>query len=101
MAANYRSACRAKSTADFIAKLAIVEEEADETLFWLELIKEMKILKDSFILPLMKENDEIIAIMVSSIKKTRMNMQNKISCKKEPKIRNQNSKCEKDCKSKI
>src|SRR6267378_3651828 len=40
VAANYRAACRAKSTADFIAKMGIVEEEADETLFWLELLEE-------------------------------------------------------------
>jgi len=44
VAANYRAACRARSTADFISKLSIVEEEADETLFWLELIEEMEIL---------------------------------------------------------
>lgn len=71
IAANYRAVCRARSTADFISKLAIVEEEADETLFWLELIKEMKIVDNNFIEPLMKENDEIIAIIVSSIKTSR------------------------------
>jgi len=71
IAANYRAACRARSTADFISKLAIVEEEADETLFWLEIIKEMEILDDAFIDSLMEENDEIIAIIVSSIKTAR------------------------------
>ena len=71
IAANYRAVCRARSTADFIAKLAIVEEEADETLFWLEIIKEIKILDDAFIDPLMEENDELIAIIVSSIKTSR------------------------------
>ena len=71
MAANYRAACRAKSTANFISKLAIVEEEADETLFWLELIHEMEILNKPLIDILMKENDEIIAIIVSSIKTAR------------------------------
>jgi len=73
VAANYRAACRARSTADFISKLAIVEEEADETLFWLELIKEMKILDNDSIDSLMKENDEIIAIIVASIKTFRKN----------------------------
>jgi len=73
VAANYRAACRARSTADFISKLAIVEEEADETLFWLELIKEMKILDDGLLDSLMKENDEIIAIIVESIKTSRKN----------------------------
>jgi four helix bundle protein len=73
VAANYRSACRAKSKADFIAKLAIVEEEADETLFWLELLTEMKIITDTAMDSLMKENNEIIAIIVKSIKTSRKN----------------------------
>ena len=45
IAANYRAACRARSIAEFISKLSIVEEEADETLFWLEMIKELEILE--------------------------------------------------------
>jgi len=73
VAANYRSACRAKSKPDFIAKLAIVEEEADETQFWLELIKEMQILQTSNLNPLLVESNEIIAIIVSSIKTARKN----------------------------
>ncbi len=73
VAANYRAACRARSTAEFISKLSIVEEEADETLFWLELIDEMEILDKGSIDFLMKENDEIIAIVVSSIKTARKN----------------------------
>jgi len=68
IAANYRAACRGRSKAEFISKLAIVEEEADETLFWLELIKEMSISKDPVIDLLMKEGNEIVAIIVSSIK---------------------------------
>jgi len=66
--ANYRAACRARSTAEFISKLSIVEEEADETLFWLELIVEMDILDETKVKPLMQENNEIIAIIVSTIK---------------------------------
>ena len=73
IAANYRAACRARSTADFISKLSIVEEEADETLFWLELIKEMEIVDKVLLGSLMQENDEIIAIIVSSIKTARNN----------------------------
>ena len=72
-AANYRAACRARSTADFISKLSIVEEEADETLFWLELIKEIEIVDKTLLNPLMQENNEIIAIIVSSIKTARNN----------------------------
>jgi len=71
VAANYRAACRARSTVDFISKLSIVEEEEDETLFWLELIEEMEVLDKTSIDSLMKENDEIIAIIVSSIKTSR------------------------------
>ncbi len=71
VAANYRAACRARSTADFISKLSIVEEEADETLFWLEVINEMDILDKASIDSLMQENDEIISIIVSSIKTSR------------------------------
>ncbi len=74
VAANYRSACRARSMAEFISKLTLVEEEADETLFWLELIEEMKIVDNAALLKaLMQENNEIIAIIVSSIKTSRGN----------------------------
>ena len=70
-AANYRAACRGRSRADFIAKLGIVEEEADETLFWLEIIDEMAVDDTNVVQSLMQECDEIIAIMVSSIKTSR------------------------------
>jgi four helix bundle protein len=71
IAANYRAACRASSTADFVSRLAIVEEKADETLFWLEILSEMEVIDKSHIEALMKENNEIIAIIVSSIKTSR------------------------------
>jgi four helix bundle protein len=71
VAANYRAACRGRSRADFIAKLGIVEEEADETLFWLEVINEMGIGGKESTPSLMQECDEIIAIIVSSIKTAR------------------------------
>jgi four helix bundle protein len=66
VAANYRAACRAKSARDFISKLGIVVEEADETVFWLELSKEAGYVKEEQILQLMKEANEITAIMVAS-----------------------------------
>lgn len=69
--ANYRAACRAKSTADFINKLKIVEEEADETLYWLEIIVEAELLSEKKLKALMKETDEIIAMTVASIKTKR------------------------------
>ena len=73
VAANYRSACRARSKAEFISRLSVVEEEADETLFWLEVIKEMTIFQYSKIDVLMKENDEILAIVVASIRTAKKN----------------------------
>ncbi|MCX6048705.1 MAG: four helix bundle protein [Chloroflexi bacterium] len=69
--ANYRAACRAKSTADYINKLKIVEEEADETLYWLELLVETKIVPKVQLAGLIKEVDEIVAMTVSSIKTSR------------------------------
>jgi len=71
IAANYRAACRARSTADFVSKLSVVEEEADETLFWLEILEEMEILDKDLLVRLMQEDDEIIAIIVASIKTSR------------------------------
>ena len=71
VASSYRAACRARSTAEFISKLSIVEEEADETLFWLEIIYEMKTFKSIALDSLMKESNEIIAIIVASIKTAR------------------------------
>ena len=65
--ANYRAACRAKSTADFISKMGTVEEEADESLFWMELLIESNIVSETKISDLMKEADELVAIVVSSI----------------------------------
>ena len=69
--ANYRAACRAKSTADILSKLAIVEEEADETLYWLELLVEAEIIPESKLRSLMSETNEIIAMVVTSIKTIR------------------------------
>ena len=68
VAANYRAACRAKSYRDFIYKLGVVEEEADETLFWLEILEESGIMRKEEVQVLMKENVEILAIVVASIK---------------------------------
>ena len=69
--ANYRAAFRARSKADFINKLKIVEEEADETLFWLALIEDAGLIQAENLQALKKEATEILAIVVSSIKTTR------------------------------
>jgi four helix bundle protein len=73
--ANYRSACRAKSTADIIAKLSLVEEEADESLFWMELIVESGLLPQERLTELMSETNEILAMTVASIKTLRIKSQ--------------------------
>ena len=73
VASNYRAGCRARSRAEFISKLGIVEEEADEVLFWLEIINEIKLLDQSLTDPLIKEGNEILAIVVSSINTARKN----------------------------
>jgi four helix bundle protein len=69
--ANYRAACRAKSTADIINKLKTVEEEADETLYWLELLIETELVPESRLKDLMQETNEILAMTVASIKTLR------------------------------
>ena len=63
---NYRAACRGRSRAEFIAKLGIVEEEADESTFWLELIIEGSLLKASLVQPLLDEANELTRIMAGS-----------------------------------
>ena len=68
VAANYRAACRARSKPEFIAKLGIVEEEADESAFWLELIIETGLLNPRKVTPLLAEAGEIVAKMASSKK---------------------------------
>jgi len=69
--ANYRSALRGRSRADFIAKMGIVEEECDEALYWMQMLIAAGIVKPSRLSALMKEADEIIAIVVSSIQTAR------------------------------
>src|SRR5438874_10140312 len=69
--ANYRAVCRAKSTLDFINKLRIVEEECDESLFWMELLVENGIVKETRIRDLMQEGNEILSIVVAAAKTTR------------------------------
>ena len=76
VAANYRAVCRTKSDKDFISKMGTVIEEADETLFWLEMIEESKIInQQSEITNLKKEANELVSIFVASVKtvKNRLN----------------------------
>jgi four helix bundle protein len=66
--ANYRAACRARSLADFISKMKIVEEELDETLYWLDLFRSSGISKVEDTSKLKKEGNELLSIIVASIK---------------------------------
>jgi four helix bundle protein len=70
-AANYRAAVRGKSAADFVAKMGIVEEECDESLFWMEMLIDTGRVKSERLAELMKEGGEILAITVASIKTAR------------------------------
>jgi len=70
--ANYRAVCRAKSSADFINKLRIVEEECDESLFWMEMLVDNNLVKPSRLESLMEEANELLSIVVASAKTARV-----------------------------
>jgi four helix bundle protein len=74
--ANYRSACRGRSKSEFIAKWGIVEEEADESAFWMELIIEEGLLEKELVEPLLNEADQLVAIIVASRKSAKTNLTN-------------------------
>ena len=69
--ANYRAACRAQSKAMFISKLSIVVEEADESVFWLELIRDAELIKPELLMDLLDEAEQIMKIMSASRKTAR------------------------------
>ena len=69
--ANYRAACRARSRAEFVAKIGVAEEEADETLYWLELLLETKLAKSDAIRRLIGEATELVAILSAGRKTAR------------------------------
>ncbi len=71
--ANYRASCRARSVAEIIAKLSIVEEEADETMYWLELLVESGLANTAAVQPLLREASEIVAMTVASKKTLKRN----------------------------
>ncbi len=69
--ANYRAACRGRSRADFISKLGIVEEEADEAIYWIEILIKSDLVKQSKVENLLDETRQILAIVISSINTAR------------------------------
>jgi four helix bundle protein len=71
--ANYRAACRARSPAEFRSKLGIVEEESDESAFWLELLVDAEIIQAQRLESLMQEANEIVSIVVASINTSKRN----------------------------
>jgi four helix bundle protein len=71
VAANYRATCRARSKAEFVSRIGVVEEEADETAFWLELIAEASLTSADRVRPLLQEADELTRIMVASGRRVR------------------------------
>ena len=71
--ANYRAAVRGKSRADFVSKMGTVEEECDEALYWMEMLIESGSLRPKLAGGLMKEGEEILSIVVASIKTARRN----------------------------
>lgn len=95
--ANYRAACRARSKAEFISRLGVVEEEADESALWLELIMEGGLMKRTLVQPLWDEADELVAIMTSSRKSAARSLASETTMRRSRRaagesIANQNSK---------
>ncbi|MBI1870655.1 MAG: four helix bundle protein [Chlamydiae bacterium] len=74
--ANYRAACRARSKADFVSKIGIVEEESDESVYWLELLIETKLVTDTQIHVLLKEANELTAIFTATGRTTKEKQKN-------------------------
>jgi four helix bundle protein len=91
VAANYRAACRSRSHAEFISKIGVVEEEADETALWLELIVADKILSEKKIAPLLAEANELLKIMAASYISGRNNGSARRVSSSKSAIRNQQS----------
>src|SRR5229473_8555526 len=73
LAANYRAACRARSSADFISKISVVSEEADETLFWLELLIDSELITTKKVESLMAECEELLKIFSASLATAKQN----------------------------
>jgi len=86
--ANYRAACRSRTKAEFISKIRIVEEEADESLYWLELINDSKLIDTKRIENLINESSQLTAIFTSIGKTTKYNLLNSKPEIRNPKLKN-------------
>ncbi|MDQ3019694.1 MAG: four helix bundle protein [Bacteroidota bacterium] len=76
LGANYRAACRSRLKKEFISKIRIVEEEADESVYWIETIKESKLINEEKVGDLLKESNELTAIFTSIGKTSKLNLKN-------------------------
>jgi four helix bundle protein len=74
VAANYRAVCRARSKAEFVSKLGIVVEEADETVFWLDVLTETGVLSSPRVADLQKEANELLAIFSASLRTSKRSL---------------------------
>ncbi|HUU92052.1 MAG TPA: four helix bundle protein [Phycisphaerae bacterium] len=86
--ANYRAACRSRSDGDFLARMGIVEEEADEALYWMEMLVEASLVKADRLADLRREGEEILAIVVASLKTVKKRKQRRTSANPKSAIRN-------------
>jgi len=75
--ANYRSACRGCSKPDFVSKVGIAIEEADESLYWMEMLVEANMVSEERLADLMKEANELVAILTASAKTARIHLSKK------------------------
>jgi four helix bundle protein len=72
-AANYRSACVGRSKAEFVAKLGIVHEELDESVFWVELAPDANHVKPDVVAPVLSEGNQLLAIVIASLNTAKQN----------------------------
>ena len=86
--ANYRAACRSRSDGDFLARMGIVEEEADEALYWMEMLVETSLVNADRLADLRREGEEILAIVVASLKTVKKRKHRRTSANPKSAIRN-------------
>ena len=89
--ANYRASCRARSVEEVVAKLAIVEEEADESVYWLELLVDSHLVDEEAIRPILREANEIVAMTVASKKTLKARIEQRGFVRQPPRIGNRES----------
>ena len=84
VAANYRAACLARSRAEFLSKMGIAQEEADETMFWIEMIVDAGLVKSPLVEGLIRENKEVLAIIIASRKTAKAKREGPLATQAQP-----------------